>query len=385
MFKNELEKLYSRKLIRNIKDREAGKSAARIIIDGKEYINFSSNDYLGLCNNPYISGAAKKAIDKYGLGSGASRLLSGGTSLHSELEKEIALFKETEGALIFNSGYIANISIIPIIAGQGDALFSDELNHASIIDGCRLSRAKKLIYRHKDVQHLSELLKREDAKRKVIVTDTVFSMDGDIAPLRDLYDLCKSIHSSCQGSVILYLDDAHGTGVLGEGKGALSYFGIKPEPWIIQMGTFSKALGSYGAFVAGNRDVIEYIKNSARGFIFSTALPPCLIGASLEALNIIKSDPSLIKRLWLNQEMLINGLKRLGFNTSNSETPIVPVIVDSIEKCLNLSNYLLRHRIYAPAIRPPTVQIPRIRFTVTANHKEEDIDRLLNVLSEYKE
>lgn len=385
MFRNELEKLYSRNLIRNIKDREEGQSAARIIIDGNEYINFSSNDYLGLCNNPYINRAAKNAIDKYGFGSGASRLLSGGTSLHSELEREIALFKETEDALIFNSGYIANISIIPIIAGQGDAIFSDELNHASIIDGCRLSKAKKLIYRHRDIEHLSELLKKEDAKRKVIVTDTVFSMDGDIAPLRDLYNLRDSIFSSSPDSVLLYIDDAHGTGVLGDGKGALSYFGIKPESWIIQMGTFSKALGSYGAFVAGSKEVIEYLKNSARGFIFSTALPSCLIGPSLEALNIIRNDPTLIKRLWLNQERLINGLKRLGFNTSNSETPIIPVLIDSIEKCLNLSNYLLRHRIYAPAIRPPTVQIPRIRFTVTANHKEEDIDSLLNVLSEYKE
>lgn len=385
MFKDELEKLYSSNLIRNIKDREAGQSAARIIIDGKEYINFSSNDYLGLCNNPHINRAAKNAVDKYGLGSGASRLLSGGTSLHSKLEKEIALFKETEDALIFNSGYIANISVIPIIAGQGDALFSDELNHASIIDGCRLSKAKKLIYRHKDIKHLSELLIKEDAKRKVIVTDTVFSMDGDIAPLRDLYNLCKSLSSSSPESVLLYLDDAHGTGVLGDGKGALSHFGIKPEPWLIQMGTFSKALGSYGAFVAGNREVIEYIKNTARGFIFSTALPSCLIGASLEALNFIKNNPSLIQRLWLNRERLIKGLKKLGFNTSNSETPIIPVLTDSIEKCLNLSNYLLRHRIYAPAIRPPTVKIPRIRFTVTANHKEEDIDTLLDVLSEYKE
>lgn len=402
MFADELERLRQENLLRRIKDRNAlcimgnelkdpsriTHHASRILIDGAEYINFTSNDYLGLASHPSIKEAAQRAINKYGFGSGASRLLSGGTELHRRLEKMVAEFKKTDTALVFNSGYTANISAIPSIAREGDVIFSDELNHVSIIDGCRLSKAKKVIYRHRDTAHLSELIKKEEGKRKIVITDTVFSMDGDIAPLKDIYNLCTSINSEPKtpNSILFYIDDAHGTGVLGNGRGALEHFGIKPEPWpnaqIIQMGTFSKALGSYGAYIAADRDVIEWLINTARGFIYSTALPASIIAASIEALQILNKDSMLVKKLWQNRERLFKGITELGFDTMNSETPIIPIIVGDIETTLKFSELLTKHNIYAPAIRPPTVKIPRIRVTVTAAHSEEDIDKLLDALSE---
>ncbi|MCL4491954.1 MAG: 8-amino-7-oxononanoate synthase [Nitrospirae bacterium] len=401
MFSDELKELHKKNLLRHIKDREAlcfgsaGTGEAlpdssrithhlpRICFDGHEHINFASNDYLGLAGAVSIREPAQKAMDKYGFGSGASRLLAGGTVLHSELERSIAGFKGTEAALVFNSGYTANISAIPSIAGEGDIIFSDEFNHASIVDGCRLSRAGKLIYRHRDPGHLSELLGQEKGRRKIIVTDTVFSMDGDIAPVREIYDICLQHQKG--DDVTLYLDDAHGTGVLGGGKGALSHFGIKPEPWIIQMGTFSKALGSYGAFIAASRDITDWLINTARGFIYSTALPACTAAASLAALDIVRENPDIVRRLWQNRERLFNGIRDLGFDTLSSETPIIPISTGDVETAVRLSEKLLAHHIYAPAIRPPTVKIPRIRVTVTAAHTAEDIDRLLEALAEEKQ
>src|SRR4030043_818311 len=260
MFFEKLKILKENRLFREIKDR-ASPQGSKIKLGGREYVNFSSNDYLGLANHPYIINEVKKALDEYGSGSGASRLLSGGSILHKELEDKTAQFKETESALVFNSGYAANSGIIPAITDKDDMIFSDELNHASIIDGSRPSHAKTVIYKHKDLSHLEDLIRKEDAKNKIVITDTVFSMDGDIAPLAGIYDICK------KNNAILYIDDAHGTGVLGNGRGTLSHFNIKPAPWVIQMGTFSKALGSFGAFVTGNREVIEWIQNTARSFI----------------------------------------------------------------------------------------------------------------------
>jgi 8-amino-7-oxononanoate synthase len=393
MFEKEIERLKKSGILRRLNDRDTLNSAgdnsretehgfsqiieygSRILIKGIEYINFSSNDYLGLSGNIHIRESAKKAIDKFGFGACASRLLSGGTELHRELEKMVAVFKGTEAALIFNSGYSANVSAIPAIAGEGDIIFSDELNHASIVDGCRLSKAKKVIYRHRDMKHLSELIENEQGNRKIIITDTIFSMDGDIAPLREIYEIC--LHDNA----ILYIDDAHGTGVLGEGYGALKHFNIKPEPWIIQMGTFSKALGSLGAFIAAGGDVIQWLINTARGFIFSTALPPCVIAASITALRILQEDTALIRRLWHNRERLFKGLQNMGLNTLNSETPIIPVVAGDVETTMKLSEELKKHQIYAPAIRPPTVRTPRIRFTVTASHTEKDIDELIGALA----
>lgn len=373
MFFEKLENLKKRNLFRYLKDRESPQGS-RITLNGREYINFSSNDYLGLANHPYIIDKVKKAIDEFGFGAGASRLLGGGSTLHKDLEEKVAQFKDTESALVFNSGYAANTGIIPAIADEDTILFSDEFNHASIIDGCRLSTAKTVVYKHKDILHLEELLKKEDARKKVIVTDTVFSMDGDIVPLKEMYHICKKY------GAVLYLDEAHATGVLGHGKGVLAHFNMKPEPWMIQMGTFSKALGSFGAFLAGSSDVIQWTLNNARSFIYSTALPSCVIAASMAALELIENDAVLMKRLWGNREKLADSIQKTGYDIMGSETPIIPVRTGSIENTRHVSMHLFEKGIFAPAIRPPTVKESRIRINVTAVHTEEDIERLIEVL-----
>lgn len=375
MFSEKLKILREKSLFRDIKDR-ASPQGPKVKFGSREYVNFSTNDYLGLANHPYLIDTAKKALDDYGYGSAASRLLSGGSNLHKELEDKIAKFKGTEFALVFNSGYSANTGIIPAITDTGDVIFSDELNHASIIDGCRLSKAKTVIYRHKDVSHLDDLIRKEDAKSKIVITDTVFSMDGDIAPLSEICDICK------KNNAILYIDDAHGTGVLGNGRGTLSHFNIKPEPWIIQVGTFSKAFGSFGAFVAGSRDVIEWILNTARSFIFSTALPSCVIAASIAAIELIEGNPELIKKLWTNRNKVVKYIKDTNFDIIESETPIITLKTGTVLNTLRVSNQLYDKGIFAPAIRPPTVMEPRIRITVTAAHTDEDIERLVQTLRE---
>ncbi|OGW37463.1 MAG: 8-amino-7-oxononanoate synthase [Nitrospirae bacterium RBG_13_39_12] len=375
MFFEKLEILKKKRLLRNIRNRESPQGP-KIRFGGREYINFSSNDYLGLANNPLIINKIKKSIDDYGYGSASSRLLSGGSILHKELEDRLTKFKGAESALVFNSGYSANIGIIPAISDENSVIFSDELNHASIIDGCRLSKGKTIIYRHKDIPHLEDLVKKEDANSKIIITDTVFSMDGDIAPLNDIYNICKKYRT------LLYIDDAHGTGVLGNGRGALSHFNIKPEPWIIQMGTFSKALGSYGAFAAGSRDVIEWVQNTSRSFMFSTALPSCIIAASIAALELIEENPELIKRLWTNRNKVAEYIQRIKFNSMQSETPIISLRTGTVENTLRISGYLLEKGIFAPAIRPPAVKDSRIRISVTATHTDDDIERLIETLKE---
>jgi 8-amino-7-oxononanoate synthase len=360
MFHEKLKILKEKRLLRDIKDRTSPQGP-KIKIGGKEYINFSSNDYLGLSDN-------------YGYGPASSRLLSGGSILHKKLEDELAKFKDTESALVFNSGYSANIGIIPAISDKNSVILSDELNHASIIDGCRLSKAKTIIYRHKDLSHLEDLIKKEHANSKIVMTDTVFSMDGDIAPLNDIYNICM------ENNVILYIDDAHGTGVLGNGRGALSHFDIKPVSWIIQMGTLSKALGSFGAFVTGSKDVIEWILNTARSFIFSTALPSCVVAASLAALELIEEDPELIKRLWTNRQKLVKYIKDINLNITESETPILALKTGNVKNTLRISRYLIEKGIFVPAIRPPTVMEPRLRISVTASHTDDDIERLIRAL-----
>ncbi|MDP2166747.1 MAG: pyridoxal phosphate-dependent aminotransferase family protein [Thermodesulfovibrionales bacterium] len=381
MFRKELEALKENRLLREIKDRGSAQGA-RINIKGRVYINFGSNDYLGLASHPHVAAGAKDALEKFGAGAGASRLLAGGTSLSERLESLLADFKEAEKALVFNSGYCMNTGVIPALADEEDAVFSDELNHASIIDGCRLSKAKKYIYRHSDVSHLRELLRGTKARKKIIVTDAVFSMDGDIAPIEEICGLC----ASGSGDMLLYMDDAHGTGVLGKGRGTLRHFGIKPEPWIIQMGTMSKAMGSFGAFAAGDGDSIGWLLNSARSLIFSTALPPSAVGASIAALEVIwKDDKGLVDKLWDNRDKLMNELAGLGLDTGRSETPIIPLIMKDVESTAGLSDYLYKEGIYAPAIRPPAVRTPRVRLTVTAAHTEEEIGILARALHAWRE
>jgi len=379
-FAEELRCLEQRNLLRDLPLTESCRGS-KILINGQEFLNFSSNDYLGLSGHPRIMEAAVRAVNKYGFGSGGSRLLSGTHAPHRRLEERIAEFKKTEAALVFNTGYAANTGIIPAVAGKEAEIFSDELNHASIIDGVRLSGAGVNIYRHKDMNHLEDLLREKSkcraAARRLIVTDTVFSMDGDIAPLEDIVMLSRRYDA------LLMIDDAHATGVIGKtGRGGLEHFGIRPEH-VIQMGTLGKAAGCFGAFVAGGKDLIRLLINRARSFMYSTSLPPAVCEACIMAIDIIDSDSGdLRKRLWENRQRLYNGLSQLGFDTLESETPIIPVMAGDAENALEIGKHLYRNKIFAPAVRPPTVPEGRcrIRFSVTAAHSDDEIDGVADVM-----
>ena len=355
---------------------------AYVTINGRRVILMCSNDYLGLANHPALKQAATAAMEQYGFGSGASRLVSGTGPLHWELEERLARFKGTEAALLFNSGYAANIGIIPAVATTGDAILSDSLNHASIIDGCRLSKAQVHVFRHRDVNNLEDLLKKTaHARRRLIVTDGVFSMDGDIAPLPELVALAERYDA------MVMVDDAHATGVLGPGgRGTVEHFGLKCRV-AIQMGTLGKALGSFGAYVSGDRHLIEFLLNSARSFIFSTALPPAVCAASIAALDIVEQEPERRNRLWQNRDRFVQGLKAMGIDTQDSETPIIPVMIGASEKAMHASSQLLDSGVFATAIRPPTVAegAARIRTTVTAAHSIADIDAALTAFAELKQ
>lgn len=360
---------------------------AKISINGRVFINFSSNNYLGLSEHPGILKACASALRLYGLGSGASRLLSGSCIPHKKLEERIAVFKNTQSALVFNTGYAANTGIIQALAKSESTVFSDELNHASIVDGIKLSKAKIKIYRHRDVNHLESLLKKSSpskgrsAGQKLIITDTVFSMDGDIAPLKDIVFLSRKFNA------MLMIDDAHGTGVLGKtGRGGLEHFGINAGE-IIQMGTLSKAFGCFGGFVAGSGNLVSFLINRARSFIYSTSLPPALAEACIRAIDIVDSSSlGLRKRLWKNRQRLYLGIRNLGYDTLDSETPIIPLFAGGTKTALKIGSYLYRKKIFAPAIRPPAVPEGkcRIRFSVTAAHTDEDIDSVLESLKKYK-
>jgi 8-amino-7-oxononanoate synthase len=384
-FDKELKELKKKELLRKLTCIESS-HGSRIIINGKVFINFSSNNYLNLSGHPMIIKSVIASMKKFGYGSGASRLLSGTYVSHKKLEERIAEFKRTERALVFNTGYAANTGIIPAVTGSDAVIFSDELNHASIVDGIRLSRSSVKIYRHKDINHLERLIKKSIGKskirRRLIITDSVFSMDGDIAPLRDMLSLCEKY------DMLLMIDDAHGTGVIGKtGRGGLEYFSISRTERIIQMGTLSKALGCFGAFVAGSKDLINLLISKARSFMYSTSLPPALAQASTKAIDIVEHESGYRReRLWKNRQRLCYGLTSLGFDTIGSETPIIPVMAGDTERALRVGNYLFKEKLFAPAIRPPTVPDGRcrIRFSVTAAHTNEDIDRLLESLSKIR-
>ncbi len=380
MFEQELSQLEKKHLLRHLTTVDSYNGHS-VTINGKELLLLCSNDYLGLAGRPELREAACAAMDRYGFGSGASRLISGTSALHQELESRIARFKETEAALLFNSGYAANTGIIPAVAGAGDVIVSDSLNHASIIDGCRLSKAQVHVYRHRDVDHAESLLKKSfHARRRLIVTDGVFSMDGDIAPLPELASLAK------QYDAILMVDDAHATGVLGKGgRGIAEHFGLTGQIHI-QMGTLGKALGSFGAYAAGKKELIDYLVNSSRSFIFSTALPPAVCAASIAAFDIVEREPELRERLWTNRERFAKGLIELGIAIGASESPIVPVMIGESRKALAAAEKLFENGIYATAIRPPTVQegAARIRATVTAAHSGDHIDRAVEIFGRLK-
>ncbi len=382
MFEEELNELAEKRLVRT---ESAIRSAQgpRVVLDGgKEVIVLCSNNYLGLAEHPSLRRAVAEALERYGLGTGASRLVSGTSELHEELERRIAFFKGTEAAIVFNSGYAANTGAIPALAGEGDIILSDALNHASIIDGCRLSRARTVVYRHRDREHLEELLQEHRAsRRRLIVSDGVFSMDGDIAPLPDLVTLADRY------GAMLMIDDAHATGVIGRcGRGTAEHFGMSGKV-AVQMGTLGKALGSFGAYVAGDRGLIAWLRSKARSYIFSTSLPPALCAASMAALELVDREPWRRDRLSQNRTRFANGLAALGFLSASAETPILPVIAGSSEKALMAAHRLLQEGILAPAIRPPSVPegSARVRTTVLATHSDEDIDLSLSVFRCLKE
>ncbi len=347
------------------------------VIDGKKVLLMSSNNYLGLCNHHKVKQAAIDAINEYGLGSGGSRLTTGSYDLHKKLEEKIAKFKGCEAALVFNTGYMANLGVISAICDQDYSIFSDELNHASIIDGCRLSKGNIIVYKHNDVKDLEYKVKSINPKKGIIVTDSVFSMDGDIANIRDIVKIAKKYN------LLTMVDDAHATGVIGKnGKGSSEYFSCNVD---ITVGTLSKAIGSEGGFVCANKKIIDYLKNKARSFIFSTSLSPAVINGAIASFDILENDNSLVEKLQSNVSYLCKGLRDIGFDI-NSESPIIPIIIGEEHKAMDFSKSLLEEGIYIPAIRYPTVNRgeSRLRMTVMATHDYNDIDFVIQKISEVK-
>ena len=356
--------------------------AGTINLDGRDVVLLGSNNYLGLSTHPAVIAAAIEATRTFGTGASGSRLISGNSELYTTLETNLVKTKGTEAALVFSSGYAANTSVIPVLAGEDDLILSDALNHASIIDGCRLSRASKKVYRHCDVEHLKTLLSESAAfRRRLIVTDGVFSMDGDIAPLPDIYEVATHYDA------MLLVDDAHGFGVLGrDGRGTVSHFGLDGEG-IIQMGTLSKAIGALGGYIAGSRALIELLINTARGFIFTTGLPPATLAAADAALDVMRSSPELRQRLFLHAKCLKTALTNLGYTLLPSETQILPVVLGSPQRATSIADALLAEGVFAPAIRPPAVppDTSRLRLTVMATHTEAEIQQAIAGFAKVKD
>jgi len=355
-------------------------------IDGREVISFSSNDYLGLTHHPRLREAALRAVSEFGVGSGAVRTIAGTMSMHEALEQELAEFKHTQATLTFQSGFTANTGIIPVVATEQDLIVSDELNHASIIDGMRLSKAPRKVFKHKDVEALRGLLReaREQGRADgtpyrliLVVTDGVFSMDGDIAPLPGIVEAAEAYGAA------VFVDDAHASGVLGEhGRGSVNHFGLDGRV-AIQVGTLSKAVGSLGGYVAGSQALRDILVQRARPFLFSTSHPPAVVAACREALRVFQEEPHLHERLWANTRRFKAELGRLGFDTGVSETPITPVIVGESGAAIEFSNRLFDAGVFATSVVFPTVAIDRarLRTIVTAAHTDEHIDRALETFA----
>src|SRR5581483_5331399 len=351
--------------------------AAEVIVDGRRALCVASNNYLRLADDPRVVAAAVDALSASGAGSGASPLVSGHMSAHDALERELADWLGCEAAAVFGSGYHANIGVLAAIARDGDEIFSDELNHASLIDGCRLSRASVRVYRHRDVEGLARLLAASRARRRVVVTDSVFSMDGDVAPLAEIAALADRF-----GAWVM-VDEAHATGVFGpDGAGLVSHLGLG-ERVAIRMGTLGKALGSYGAFVAGSRALVELLVNRARAYVYSTALPPAVVAAARAAAAIARGDGARRERLWSNARRLRDGLAASGIAMAELESPIVPLVVGTADAALAVGRAALDRGVFSPAIRPPTVPdgTARLRLTPIATHTREQIDRATAVLA----
>ncbi len=349
----------------------SGSQGRRVTVDGRKVLNFCSNNYLGLADDARLGQAAAESIEKDGFGAGASRLVCGNMTAHQKLEEAIARFKGAESCLVFSTGYMANVGIISSVFGRDDIIFSDRLNHASIVDGIQLSRAQCRRYAHRDMRALEEMLKASGPCRKRgIVTDSVFSMDGDIAPLDEIVALARRYNC------LVMIDEAHALGVMGEnGRGLAEHFGVESEI-DIQMGTLSKAAGSFGAYCCGSKDLTAFLVNKARSFVYTTAMPPSVAAASLRAVEIIETEPDRRARLWENTRAMHRGLKEMGFNTMDSQTPVIPVVLGDASMAVEFSKRLLDAGIFITAIRPPTVPVntARLRLTVMATHTQSDID-----------
>lgn len=350
---------------------------SEVTLNGKRVINLSSNNYLGFANHPRLKKASIEAVEKYGVGAGAVRTIIGNMDIHEELEKVLAEFKREEAAFLFQSGFNCNAGTIQAIAQKGDIIISDELNHASIIDGARLSRADKAIYKHSDMDSLEQVLKenRDKYENILIITDGIFSMDGDIAKLPEIVQLAEKYEA------MTYVDDAHGSGVLGEsGRGTVDHFGLHGRV-DFSMGTLSKAIGVIGGYVAGSKTMYEWLSHRARPVLFSTALPPAAVGAITEALKMLMESTEYTDKLWDNAKYFKSKLGSLGFNTGKSETPITPVIIGDEARTMEFSRKLLEKGVYVSGIVFPTVAKGkgRVRCMVTAAHTKDQLDKAVEV------
>jgi 8-amino-7-oxononanoate synthase len=368
-YQKELEELQAKNLYRSLRILEEHKGT-RAVFKGRKMLLFCGNDYLGMSRHPRVIAAAHKALDRYGVGARSARLIAGTTEAHAALEKKIAEFKNKEGALVFAAGFLANLGILTALAGQEDVVIMDKLCHASLIDGARLSGAEIRVFPHKNYEKCEEILKKSTARRKILVTENVFGMDGDRANLKELIRLKKKY------GALLIVDDAHGTGVFGKnGPGATSRFSKDID---VIMGTLSKAIGGLGGFVAADRVLIDHLINFARPFIFATALPPVLCEAAREAFCLIEKEPALLKKLWVNIRAVHRGLTDLGFRLTKPESAVLPVILGDEKKTLEAFEKLLAEGIFIPAVRYPTVPKgkARLRVTVSAAHTPQDIAKL---------
>ncbi|HEU5138367.1 MAG TPA: glycine C-acetyltransferase [Bacillales bacterium] len=351
------------------------KQGSKVIIKGKEVIQLSSNNYLGLTDHPKMKEAAVKATEKYGVGTGSVRTIAGTLSMHNDFEKKLAEFKHTEAALVFQSGFTTNQGVLSSILSDQDVVISDELNHASIIDGIRLTKAGRKIYKHADMDSLEKALKEtQDYRTRLVVTDGVFSMDGDIAPLPEIVELAEKYNA------LVMVDDAHASGVLGDnGRGTVNHFGLDGRVHI-QVGTLSKAIGVLGGYVASTETLRNYLIHQGRPFLFSTSHPPAVTAACSAAIDVLLEDPELIEKLWANTKFFKSGLEELGFNTGKSGTPITPVITGEGAKAHQLSDKLFEYGVFAQGIAFPTVpkDSARVRTIVTAQHSEKELEEALN-------
>ncbi|ACR80803.1 MULTISPECIES: glycine C-acetyltransferase [Kosmotoga] len=371
-FSKELKELEEKGLLVRIRTLQSPQGAW-LTIDGKKVLNLCSNNYLGLAFNEELKKAAIEAIEKWGVGPGAVRTIAGTLEIHELLEKELAEFKKVEATLVLQSGFNANQAVIPAITTAEDAILSDELNHASIIDGVRLSKAKRYVWKHRDAEDLEEKLKQakaEGSRRLLVITDGVFSMDGDLAPLPEIVEKCEKYDA------LLMVDDAHGEGVLGShGRGIVDHFDLHGRV-DIEVGTLSKAFGVVGGFVAGKKDLIDYLKQKARPFLFSSSLSPAETGAALAAVRMLKASDELVKKLWDNASYFKTEMQKLGFDTGHSETPITPVMLYDAKLSSQFSKKLFEEGIFAQSIGYPTVPKgkARIRVMISAVHTKEDLD-----------